>query len=320
LKFHFSLKLRFQFQYNLVLISFLILTFIFSSCNTKSQISEKQSESKLKNSFTIKDDIGVEIKFDSIPKKIISLAPNITEVLFAIGAESVVSGVTDLCDFPPEAKLKTKTGNYLSPDYETITSLNPDLVIMYVENSSQPTYQALKNMGLKIFVSNAKNINGVFEMIKDFGVITGREGIANKIADSLSLIRDNYVIANKDTISTLLIISVNPLMTANKNTFVNEISELAGFQNIYKNESIDYPMISYEDVNFKNPEFIILPTDTTNEQNYTKFVNELNGKLNNLSAVKGKKIILIDDNVMFRPGPRVLEGVYLLKNKLNNFR
>ena len=320
MKFHFSLKLHLQFQYNLVLISFLILTFIFSSCNTKSQISEKQSESKLKNSFTIKDDIGVEIKFDSIPKKIISLAPNITEVLFAIGAESVVSGVTDLCDFPPEAKFKTKTGNYLSPDYETITSLNPDLVIMYVENSSQPTYQALKNMGLKIFVSNAKNINGVFEMIKDFGVITGREGIANKIADSLSLIRDNYVIANKDTISTLLIISVNPLMTANKNTFVNEISELAGFQNIYKNESIDYPMISYEDVNFKNPEFIILPTDTTNEQNYTKFVNELNGKLNNLSAVKGKKIILIDDNVMFRPGPRVLEGVYLLKNKLNNFR
>jgi iron complex transport system substrate-binding protein len=253
-------------------ITFLIFfATLFYSCKNNSGNVENLSQ-KSDSAFTIKDDAGIELKFESHPKRIISLAPNITEAIFAIGADSMLVGVTDLCDYPPEAKLKVKTGSYITPDYEKILSLKPDLIIMYAENISQPIYQALKNYNLKLFVSNAKNIDGVIKMIKDLGIITGKDSKADAIADSISTLRNEYKTQNTGITpeKALVVISVNPLMTANKNTFINEIVELSGFENIYKNESIDYPLISYEDVVNKNPEFIILPGDTLNTDNLKK--------------------------------------------------
>lgn len=276
---------------------------------------------KSDSGFTITDDAGIELKFDSHPTRIISMAPNITETVFAIGADSILVGVTNLCDYPEEAKLKDKTGSYITPDYEKILSLNPDLIIMYAENTSQPIYQALKNYNLKIFISNAKNIDGVIKMIRDLGIITGKKKDAGRIADSISALRDEYKVLNAENKpeKAIVVISVNPLMTANKNTFINEIVWLSGFDNIYKNESIDYPLISYEDIINKNPEFIILPGDTNNTDNFKKYKSELSEKLNTVNAVKEDKFIYADDNVLFRPGPRVLNGVKLLKDKKNKF-
>ncbi len=298
-------------DFRFTVISFLLflLFLTFTSCNKKSQISNPK--------FQIKDDAGVAVGFDSIPKRIISLAPNITEALFAIGADSQLVGVTDLCDYPPEAKNKTKTGSYLSPDYEVMTSLNSDLIIMNVENTSSPTYQALKNMGMKIYVSNAKDIDGILKMLTDFGKITGREQQAEQVVKNISAERERYLDLSrqKPGVKSFIVISVNPIMTANGNTFIDEIAELAGFENIYKDQQIEYPLISYEDITIKNPSCIILPIDTNNIQNIKKFTDELNGKLKSIDAVKNKNIILVDENIMFRPGPRVLDAVKLLEEK-----
>lgn len=292
-------------KYSICFISFILI----SSCSDKSQIQ--------KSKFQITDDAGVIVSFDSIPERIISLAPNITEVIFAIGADSLLSGVTDLCDFPPEARHKVKTGSYFSPDYETITSLNPDLVIMNVENVSNPTYQALKNLGLKIFVSNAKNISGIKKMFSEFGKITGKE----TEADSL-LMRFEYDINQINSVSdktssepVLVLISVNPLMTTNGRTFINEILDLAGITNIYKDQVLDYPNINYEDVIIRNPGFILFPTDTSDTERTQKSIDEIKRQLNKTNAVKNDRIILIDENIMFRPGPRVPDAAKILRDK-----
>ena len=112
-------------------------------------------------------------------------------------------------------------------------------------------------------------------------------------------------------------ISVNPLMSANGNTFINEIIELSGFENLYKDELIAYPMISYEDVIEKNPEYIIFPTDTTDVNVYKKYLEEISENLNSTKAVKENKIIIADDDVLFRPGPRVTNAVKLIRSKIN---
>lgn len=286
----------------------LILLLLFSSCSDKSQIQNPK--------FQIKDDAGVEVSFDSVPKRIISLAPNITEALFAIGADSMVVGVTDLCDYPPEAKNKTKTGSYVSPNYEVMTSLNPDLIIMNVENISNPTYQALKNMGMKVFVSNARNISGIVKMMMDFGKITGKENSAEAYIKGFNERLDAFV--ERDKIYSepaLVLISVNPLMTTNGKTFVNDILFLAGIHNMYKDELLDYPTINYEDVISKNPAAIIFPTDTSNVEKTRKFVDEIKRQLKDTKAVVNNRIILIDDNIMFRPGPRVVDAAKLLQKK-----
>ena len=303
-----------QTRYLIKLLICLSVIFAFNSCSDKS--------GKRDTGFQVKDDLGIKVGFDTVPHKIISLAPNITEALFAIGADSLIAGVTDLCDYPPEAGNKIKTGNYISPDYEKITSLSPDLVLMYVSGTSQPVYQTLKNLNLKLFVCNPVNTNDIIKMITGLGKITGREIRSQELAQNLVNEREKIYISlrNIKKESCLIVVSVNPLMTASGKTFVHEITELSGLDNLYKDESLDYPMISYEDVTVKNPSFIILPCDTTDENKYNNFINELSGKLNTTNAIKDKKIILVDDDIIFRPGPRFLEGVKIISSKLQNFR
>lgn len=302
-----------QIQFFLRIIFCLVLLLQFNSCSDK---NGKADSKKI-----IRDDLGVKIGFDTIPRKIISLAPNITEALFAIGADSLIAGVTDLCDYPSEAKTKTKTGNYLNPDYERISSLSPDLILMYVSGVSQPSYQALKNLNMKLFVCNPVNTNDIIRMITNLGRITGRELKAQELSQNLVNEREKIFLSVRDKKleSCLIVVSVNPLMTASGKTFIHEITELSGLDNIYKDESLDYPMISYEDVTAKNPSFIILPCDTTDENKYNRFINELSEKLSTTNAIKDKKIILVDDNVIFRPGPRFLEGVKLITEKLKKY-
>lgn len=290
---------------------FLFYSIVVSSCTDKSHIQNPK--------FQIRDDAGIEVSFDSNPERIISLAPNITETIFAIGAENMLAGVTDLCDYPPEAKKKTKTGSYFNPDYEVMTSINPDLIIMNVESISNPTYQALKNMGMKIFVSNAKDIKGIEKMIMDFGKITGREIAADTIVRNLRTGMEQLV--NRDTAYSkpvLILISVNPLMTTNGRTFINDILNLNHISNIYRDEYLDYPNISFEDIISKNPDFIIFPADTSDVQKNSKFIDEIKRQLKNTEAVKNDRIILIDENIMFRPGPRVLEAASVLRDKFSD--
>ncbi len=313
---NFSMKIL-----NLFLI--ISVTVVFSALNSCKDKSPENSSNFISSEkeFIVRDDSGEKIKFDSHPSRIISLAPNITEALFAIGADSLIVGVTDLCDYPPEAKNKKKTGSYLTPDYETISGLKPDLILIYAENSSQPAYQALRNLNMKLFVCNPVNSNDIIRMITNLGKITGKELKAQEVAQNFVNERQELYVANRKAIteSCLLIVSVNPLMTASGKTFVHEITELSGFDNLYKDERIDYPLLSYEDVTVKNPAYIILPCDTTNEKKISNSINEISEKLNTTSAVKNKKIILVDENIIFRPGPRILEGVKIIRKKADNF-
>lgn len=269
-------------------------------------------------SYSFIDDKGVEITFDSLPKRIISLAPNITEALFAIGADSLVVGVTDFCDYPSETKSKTKTGSYLSPDYEAIAFLKPDLIIMNVESTSQPTYQSLKNLGMKIYVSNAKNISDIISMIRNLGELTGKSNSADIVLSHIDSERESFPEKKySDMPPSLILISASPLITANGKTFIGEVLSQAGIKNIYSEQTLEYPSISYEDVISRNPELIIFPTDTSDIKQSEKYISEIKRQLNSTAAVKNNKIIMIDDDIMFRPGPRVMEGVKLLRNKLS---
>lgn len=278
----------------------------------------KEQHTFRSDEFKIRDDAGIEVRFDSIPKRIISLAPNITETLYSIGADSLIVGVSQFCDYPPEAKLKQSTGSYLSPDYETMASLSPDLIILNVANSSNPIYQALKNMNIKLFISNAENTNDIYKMINDLGRITNRQ----KQADSLIVYmkaQKKILVDGMDTTgrSAFVLVSVNPLMTTNGKTFINDILQLNGLRNIYAEQQLDYPNINYEDVISRDPELIIFPTDTNDVIRSQKFIDEIRRQLHSTRAVKDSNIILVDQNLMFRPGPRVTVAVEILNEKLH---
>lgn len=292
-------------------IKFIVFAFALSlhlfSCSKTPEKTEKK--------FSIKDDAGIDVEFSSYPERIISLGPNITETIYALGADTLLYGVTEFCDYPPEVKTKVNTGSYLSPDYEIISSLKPDLIIVNVESSNNPTYQSLKNMGYNLFLSHAKDIEGIFKMVNDIGKITNRENNANILFNSISdqlKYKDPSSVQKKDK-TVLILIAINPMMTTNKNTFINEIALLAGLKNIYSEEDQEYPVINYEDVVSKNPSFIIFPADTLDTEKIEIYKKELTEKLSNSEAVKNGKVIFIDDDIMFRPGPRITDAVKTLR-------
>lgn len=284
-----------------------------SSC-TKNAEEFSQKKSKL----TLIDDLGTEITFDALPKRIISTAPNITEGLYALGAQDLIVGVSEFCDYPPEAKLKPKVGGYDNANFEMIASLKPDVTFLTVESTTRPNYQALQNLGIKMFVLNAKSVDGVVKMLKNLGKLTGKEKEADALSSKLLRERDSIkaLTDSKPKSQCLVLIGTNPIMTASKTSYINEIMELSGLQNIYAESPMDYPTISYEDITVKNPASILLPYDTTKTDKLKVELDELSKHLSTSDAVKKNNFIIVDNNLVFRPGPRVIDAVRIIRSKV----
>ncbi|HPS64430.1 MAG TPA: helical backbone metal receptor [Ignavibacteria bacterium] len=263
----------------------------------------------------IKDDSGAEITFDKYPERIISLAPNITETIYALHAEGRLAGVTKYCNYPPEAQQKKIIGGMIDPDIEIITSLKPDLIIETTEGNSKASYQALVNAGFKVFMLNPQDINGITRMIKSIGEITNTMPRAIELSDSITnakIIFENNL-KNSKPAAVLVLLSINPLITCNSTTYINQVVELSGFENIYKNEPLPYPNISIEDVNLKNPGYIIITSDIADAGG--NYLNFLKRNFSGTKAVLNGNIIVANADLLSRPGPRIIQAVNDLINK-----
>jgi ABC-type Fe3+-hydroxamate transport system substrate-binding protein len=172
---------------------------------------------------------------------------------------------------------------------------------------------------MNVYVVNIDNFDGVINMINKFGIILNKEERATLITDSLKGVRSNFMrsIDENKKPEAFIIIASNPLMTASGKTFINDIIEMSGLRNIYKNESMEYPNISFEDVIKKDPEYIILPSDTTDTKSINANLDEIRSSLSTTKAVKNNRIIVVDANILFRPGPRLLDGVNILRQKIS---
>lgn len=293
-------------KYIFLIFCFLI---VLASCDSDSSFN--------KDEF-IKDDAGNIFSKDSIPKRIISLAPNITETIFELKADNMLVGVTDYCDYPPDAKKKDKVGSLLDPNIEKITSLNPDLIFMTTEGNSKYTYLSLKSNGFTVYVANPNDVNGICRMIQNIGVILGKKDIGRQISEKINDTRKYYSIqkdSNK-SLSCFMIVSLNPLITINKFTYISELLQLSGFKNIYSDEFIEYPNVNYEDVLNKNPDYIFFLCDTTKSDFIIETYSEIKNRLSVVNACKNNKIYGVDENIISRPGPRVMDGVKTLHSKV----
>lgn len=159
---------------------FLYFALIFlTGCRSENapQLREKK--------FVFIDDLGREVSFDTLPNRIISMMPSITENIFAIGAQDKLIGITTYCNFPPETKNIQKVGD-LNPDYELITALNPDLIFIQSSTSASPMLNKFTQLGLNVFVANPTSINEIISHLETLGEICGRTENARKLCSDLS--------------------------------------------------------------------------------------------------------------------------------------
>jgi iron complex transport system substrate-binding protein len=278
-------------------------------------VSCSNNKQEQKNNYTITDDLGNSFTFPVPPKKIITLAPNLTEMIYDLGLGRHLVGNTTFCDYPPEAKSVTKIGDMLTFNLETIVSLKPDLVFITVAGNTKETYDKFRELGIKIFVSNPTSFNGIKKTYLDLGKIFGIEETAKKRIDEWNSVVDSISSASKEfpLQSAMFLVDLKPAMLAGKSTFLHQYLNFCGLKNIAEDSPMNYPMFSREDILKRNPDFIIYmagkhETVTTIKEAYPEWAQ--------LKAVKENKIILVDRDLYPRPGPRFIVALKDLSSLL----
>jgi iron complex transport system substrate-binding protein len=250
------------------------------------------------------DDLGRLVAINGTPQRIISLAPSNTEILFALGLGNKVVGVTDWCDYPPEALDKEKVGGYANPDIEKIVALNPDLILV-AYGTPMDVINAMVGLGLTVFGIKTTDLDDLLNDIRRIGEITDKEVEALALTSAM----EGKIEAVTNVTSELeqrprvfYIVWHDPLWTAGSGTFIHELIEKGGGVNICQNIT-GYTTIELEYVLASNPEIII-----ASEWSYDWAMNET-GPLASTNASQTGRIYTLDDDLVQRPGPRLVEGL-----------
>jgi iron complex transport system substrate-binding protein len=259
--------------------------------------------------MTFRDALGREVLLRREPHRIVTLAPSITEILYFLGLGDRVVGVTQFSYYPPEAKLKPKVGSYIDLNVEKIISLAPDLVIGTADGNQPGIVDLLEQAGIKVFIVNPRDIHQTIDTIAMIGRLCGVSERADVLSAQLSQ-RINRILdktSSKRKPLVFLQINIRPIMTINKDTFLNDLIQLAGGRNMTEDEPITYPRISLEEVIRKKPEVIIISSMERGgrfekaRQDWFKWTS--------IPAVKHGRVHLIDSDLIDRPSPRIVEGL-----------
>jgi iron complex transport system substrate-binding protein len=256
----------------------------------------------------ITDDLQRAVTVSSPVHRIVSLAPSITETLFAIGAGDKVVGVTDFCNYPKEATTKPRIGGMINPSQEVIVSLKPDLIVLSMEGNVREDFGKLASLGIPMFVTNPRSLHGIYKSIQDLGTLTGHVSEARELVRSLQS-RTRAITASSQVRvqrKVALIVSLRPLILVGSGTFLAELIDLTGAVNIAGDSPSTYPAYSRESVLALNPDIIILMGDIMGEtaELVTPFP-----EWKHLSALRKGNVFRIDPDIVSRPGPRAIDGL-----------
>jgi iron complex transport system substrate-binding protein len=261
-------------------------------------------------SITVVDDIGNTVTLNTEPQRIISLAPANTEILYALGLGDRVVGVTEYCNYPPEAMEKPKVGGFSDVDLEQVVGLEPDLVLATSLHTAE-VVPALQERGIQVFVADPQTVPEVLKTIRAIGHITSKdqaaEALTSQMQERINAVQETI----KDAPRFRVFWELGPeLYTAGPGSFLNDLIVLAGGENIAADADNPWPQLSLEAIVIKDPEIVVLA-----DHNYGETVETVTQRpgWGNITAVREGRIVeLTNDDIVSRPGPRIVEGLEFL--------
>lgn len=254
--------------------------------------------------FSITDDRGRSIRLDHFARRIVSLSPHITELLFAAGAEGRLVGVSRYSDYPEAAKLVPNVGDSSSMDLERIIALKPDLVIAWRSGTTASDINKLDKLGLPVFAVEATRLEDVTRLLRVIGKLAGTSAQAEPAASAYEaeLQRIKRVYSGRQPIKVFQLIWHQPLMTVNGDHIISDIIELCGGINVFASASSLTPVISAENLLEANPQAIISSVSLEFSE------AGVNQRLPEVSAVKSHHLFFVHPDLMHRQSPRMLQA------------
>ncbi|HEU5323560.1 MAG TPA: cobalamin-binding protein [Methylomirabilota bacterium] len=253
------------------------------------------------------DDLGREVALPATPRRIVSLAPNLTEIVFALGAGDRLVGVTDFCDYPAETARIARVGGVTSPSAERVLSLRPDLVLATTVGNGPDEVLALARLGLPVVVSDPRDLAGVarsFELVaRAAGVPDRGSALASEFRGRIEAVRRR--VAGRPRPRTLVLVWPDPIVAAGPSSFVASLLGVAGGTNALAAHATpltgQYPTLGIESIVALAPEVIVLaahPGTTVDSLARLK-------RYGQLPAVRDGRLATIDQALLVRPGPRL---------------
>ena len=288
------------------ILLFLAFIFLFTNCRTEPIKLQTVSPPR-----EITDDLGRSVKLPETVKRAVSLAPNLTEIIFAVEAGDKLVGRTSYDNFPPEAQKIQTVGDTLNPNIENIIALKPNIVLVSTASQIENFTKQLEAQNIAVFVTNPNGFDDIYKSIYQIGQIFNKSVKAREIVDRLKQ-RVVDVEARTETAENtkvFLQISKEPLFTVGKESFLNDVINRAGGISVTEHVATAYPKLSKETALALNPEAIILSDSDDNK--------EPNEVFKNSPAMKKGKIFRINADIISRPGPRIVDALEQIARDLH---
>ena len=261
--------------------------------------------------LTVTDQTGRTVTLAAAPRRIVSLVPGVTEMLFVIGAEERLIGVTDFCDFPAAARRKHRVGSMLAPSLETVVALRPDLVVATDSGNSDETRIQLERLGLPVYLVSPRGVADVFRTMEQLGALTGQGARAAEAVAGLQRRVRAVVerVATRPRPRVLYVVWPEPLIVPGRGAAVSELIELAGGASVTADAAEGYPRWSVEAAVAGAPELIVLArhgvgTGPVSRDKWERFAG--------LPAIRTGRIHNVDGDLFHRFGPRVVDALEIL--------
>jgi len=266
---------------------------------------------------TVVDQLERRVVVPDDPRRVISLAPSITEIVYALEQGRRLKGVTRYSDYPPKAIKLPRIGSYVRLDIERIVALNPDLCIAIKDGNPKAVIDRLTSLKIPVYVVNPHNLDTLVETILEIGAMLN----AGDRADALTTRMRSRIQRVKSRVAQVahrprvfFQIGISPIVSAGTETFIHELIELAGGQNLAEGR-IAYPRFSREQVLALEPEVFII-TSMARQAVFEEVKAEWR-RWPNIPAVRDERIFLVDSNLFDRPSPRLVDGLELLTRMIH---
>ncbi len=271
-------------------------------------------------SVTVTDMTGREVTLDKPATRIVALTPSDCEILYAIGAGDTLVGRGEYCDYPAEVLNVTAVQSGSDTNLEEIIALEPQVLLMSTMAQTEEQVQALENAGIKVVVSDAQDIEGVYTAIELIGKLMGKDTEAATVIESMKTTFAEVAEKASENEGKTVYFEVSPLQyglwTAGKGTFMNEIANMVGLKNCFE-DIYGWAAISEEQVIARNPDYIVTISMYYGEGPTP--VEEILGRQGweELTAIKNQAVLNLANNELSRPAPRLADGAKMLYDFIN---
>ena len=261
---------------------------------------------------TVTDQLGREVTFGQNPRKVVSLAPSITEIIFALGQEDRLVGVTKYSDYPLAAKSLPRIGTYIHLDLEKVVVLQPDLCIAIKDGNPRSVVEKLESLGIPVYAVDPRDLTSVMETTLEIGMLLSAEqqatGLVRDMRARVQRIKTRVKQADH-TPKVFFQIGVSPVVSVGTHTFIHDLIVSAGGENLSQGP-VPYPRPTTEQIISFRPDIFIITSMERGEA--FEQVKASWRRWPHIPAVKNDRIFLVESNIFDRPSPRLVDGFELL--------